>query len=112
MKAAAALEILDALAHPTRLAAFRALVVAGQEGLSVGVLRAALRVPPATLTAHLNVMRAAKLVQDRREGRHILVRAHFARMDDLITYLTENCCAGAAPCSVGSVCPPAKGTSR
>ena len=107
MKAPAALETLDALAHATRLAAFRALVVAGAEGLAVGELREALRVPPATLTAHLNVLRAAKLVLDRREGRSIVVRANFARMNDLVAYLTENCCAGATSCGPGVICLPA-----
>ena len=106
MKAPAALESLDALAHATRLAAFRALVVAGADGLAVGELREALRVPPATLTAHLNVLRAAKLVLDRRDGRSIVVRANLARMNDLIAYLTENCCAGGAPCAPGVSCPP------
>jgi DNA-binding transcriptional ArsR family regulator len=106
MKAPAALESLDALAHATRLAAFRALVVAGADGLAVGELREALRVPPATLTAHLNVLRAAKLVLDRRDGRSIVVRANLARMNDLIAYLTENCCAGGASCAPGVSCPP------
>ena len=106
MKAPAALESLDALAHATRLAAFRALVVAGADGLAVGELREALRVPPATLTAHLNVLRAAKLVLDRRDGRSIVVRANLARMNDLIAYLTENCCAGGASCAPGASCPP------
>jgi len=110
MKAPAALDALDALAHATRLAAFRTLVVAGTEGLVVGELRDRLRVPPATLTAHLNVLRAAKLVLDRRDGRNIVVRANLARMNDLVAYLTENCCAGTASCGPGVVCPPAHGT--
>jgi DNA-binding transcriptional ArsR family regulator len=107
MKPSAALETLDALAHATRLAAFRALVVAGADGLAVGDLRDRVRVPPATLTAHLNVLRAAKLVLDRRVGRHIVVRANFRRMNDLVAYLSENCCAGGASCGPGVICPPA-----
>lgn len=106
MKAPAALQTLDALGHATRLAAFRALVVAGVEGLAVGALRERLRVPPATLSAHLNVLRAAKLVLDRREGRNILVRANVGRMDELVAYLTENCCNGAASCGPTLICPP------
>jgi DNA-binding transcriptional ArsR family regulator len=106
MKGPAALETLDALAHATRLAAFRALVVAGTDGLAVGELREALRIPPATLTAHLNVLRAAKLVLDRRDGRSIVVRANVARMNELIGYLTENCCGGAISCAPGLICPP------
>ena len=101
MDTAQTLAALRALAHESRLAAFRALVEAGPEGLAVGALRDRLALPPATLTAHLNVLRAAGLVSDLREGRSIRVRADFARMDALIAYLTENCCQGAActPCA-------------
>ena len=90
------LAALRALAHESRLAAFRHLVQAGPDGLAVGERRARLELPPATLTAHLNVLRGAGLVADTREGRVIRVRADYARMDALIAYLTENCCQGAA----------------
>ena len=89
---------LNALSHETRLAAFRALIQAGEVGLPVGELRQALEVPGATLTAHLNVLRQAGLVNDAREGRVIRLRADYARMDALLAYLTENCCAGATAC--------------
>lgn len=92
----ATLDALKALGQEHRLHAFRALVQAGPEGLSVGDLREILDVPPATLSAHLNVLRAAGLVTDQREGRVIRVRAAYDRMDALIGYLTENCCRGAA----------------
>ena len=104
----AAVTALSALAQPTRLAAFRALVEAGQAGLAVGELRERLDVPPATLTAHLNVLRASALVSDLREGRVIRVRADYARMDALLAYLTENCCSGAsceASCAPSSATP-------
>jgi DNA-binding transcriptional ArsR family regulator len=107
MDTATTLAALRALAHEHRLAAFRALVEAGADGLAVGALRDRLDLPPATLTAHLNVLRAAGLVSDLREGRSIRVRADYARMDALIAYLTENCCQGAAcapACGPGSAC--------
>ena len=85
---------LRALAHESRLAAFRALVEAGPDGMPVGTLRDVLQLAPATLTAHLNVLRAAGLVVDRREGRVIRVRSDYARMYALIDYLTDNCCGG------------------
>jgi DNA-binding transcriptional ArsR family regulator len=108
-----ALAALDALSHETRLKAFRALVQAGQAGMPVGALRDRLDVPPATLTAHLNVLRAADLVQDEREGRVIRVRAHYAQMDALMGYLTENCCAGDASCAPAASCKPRhKGARR
>jgi ArsR family transcriptional regulator, arsenate/arsenite/antimonite-responsive transcriptional repressor len=82
------------------------LVQAGPAGLSVGELRERLALPPATLTAHLNVLRAAALVEDQREGRVIRVRANYQRMNDLLAYLTENCCAGAVVCGPASSCHP------
>ena len=97
---------LRALGHASRLAAYRALVQAGPDGLAVGALRNRLELPPATLSAHLNVLRAAGLVIDAREGRVIRLRADYARMHALIGYLTENCCAG-EPCSPDAVCMPA-----
>jgi ArsR family transcriptional regulator, arsenate/arsenite/antimonite-responsive transcriptional repressor len=95
MNNAQTLDALRALAHESRLAAFRALVEAGPDGLAVGALRERLGLPPATLSAHLNVLRAAGLVTDLREGRSIRVRADYACMDGLIAFLTENCCQGA-----------------
>ena len=58
-----------------------------------------LDLPPATLSAHLNVLRAAALVHDEREGRVIRVRANYLQMNGLIAYLTENCCNGVAACA-------------
>lgn len=105
MRTVAALQSLTALAHATRLAAFRQLVQAGPDGSTVGDLRERLDLPPATLSAHLNVLRAAKLVLDQREGRVIRVRANYARMNALIAYMTENCCTGAVDC-MPVVCKP------
>lgn len=96
MNTSAVLDALRALGQEHRLDAFRRLVRAGPDGLTVGELRERLGIPPATLSAHLNTLRAAGLVRDRREGRVIRVSADYARMDALIGYLTENCCAAAA----------------
>ena len=112
MDTQAALSALNALSHATRLAAFRALVQAGPDGLAVGELREVLDLPPATLTAHLNILRAAGLAEDEREGRVIRVRADYARMDALLGYLTENCCAGTANCGPASPCAPTKKEPR
>lgn len=106
MDTGTALDALGALSHESRLAAFRQLVQAGHGGLSVGELRERLALPPATLTAHLNVLRNAGLVLDQREGRVIRLRADYARMDALLAYLTENCCAGTASCGPASACVP------
>ena len=66
METSNALSALSALSHESRLAAYRQLVQAGPDGLSVGELRERLELPPATLTAHLNMLRFAGLVRDQR----------------------------------------------
>ena len=110
METKTAVSALSALSHESRLAAFRQLVQAGPDGLSVGELRERLDLPPATLTAHLNVLRAAALVHDQREGRVIRVRANYLQMNALLAYLTENCCEGAASCDPVGGCAPRKAT--
>jgi DNA-binding transcriptional ArsR family regulator len=106
-----ALDALRALSQEYRLMAFRQLIQAGPAGLSVGELRERIGIPPATLSAHLNVLRAAGLVNDVREGRVIRVRADFTRMNDLLAYLTENCCAGAACSPTTECCPESTGVT-
>ncbi len=103
-----ALTALAALSHDSRLRAFRRLVEAGSNGMPVGELRDYLELPAATLTAHLNVLRAAGLATNERQGRVIRVRANYERMNALIAYLTENCCAGADTCSPVPSCKPRK----
>lgn len=106
-----AIAALAALAHDSRLRAFRMLVQAGPGGLPVGDIRDQLDIPGATLSAHLNVLRHAGLVEDEREGRVIRCRANFAQMNALMAYLLENCCSGAGcgPATLvasGSTCTP------
>jgi ArsR family transcriptional regulator, arsenate/arsenite/antimonite-responsive transcriptional repressor len=96
MKTESALEALRSLAQESRLAAYRLLVQAGPDGLSVGELRDQLDIPSATLTAHLNQLRSAGLVMNQREGRVIRIRADYEQMNALIEFLTENCCGGDA----------------
>jgi DNA-binding transcriptional ArsR family regulator len=107
MKHQQAADTLATLSHETRLAAFRHLVQAGPDGLSVGALREHLGITATNLTAHLNLLRRAALVLDRREGRVIRVRANYLRMNALIAYLTEKCCAGQSECGPATVCKPA-----
>jgi len=105
MNTTKALAALTALSHESRLAAFRQLVQIGPDGMAVGALRERLGLPAATLTAHLNVLRAAGLVQDEREGRVIRIRASYDQINGLIDFLMQNCCSGVA---CGPACPPPK----
>ena len=106
MDTAQTVQALRALSHDVRLAAYRALIQAGPEGMAVGSLREILGLPAATLTAHLNQLRQAGLVSDQREGRVIRLRADYERMNALIGFLTENCCGGQA-CAPAACVQPA-----
>lgn len=90
---------LAALAQTHRLRVFRLLVVAGQQGMTPGALAESLELPAATLSFHLKELSHAGLVTQERVSRNVVYRASFDHMNDLLTYLTENCCQGAA-CSV------------
>ncbi len=93
---------LDALAQEVRLRVFRALVVAGPDGLTPGALAGSLNVAPNTLSFHLKELVHAGLISQEREGRNRVCRASFAAMNELLGYLTENCCQG-RPCLSPSV---------
>ncbi|MCR4376585.1 MAG: metalloregulator ArsR/SmtB family transcription factor [Rhodospirillales bacterium] len=88
---------LSGLAHDTRLDIFRLLVEAGPQGLAVGEIGEAVGVPPATLNHHLAQLKLAGLVRVERDGRKLIHRADYERMNGLLSYLTSNCCKG-SPC--------------
>ena len=87
---------LSALAHEARLRVFRALVVAGPEGLTPSALAEQLGIAPNALSFHLKELSHAELVSQERQGRNVLYRAAFPAMNGLLAYLVENCCQGAA----------------
>lgn len=92
-----AVRALSALAQVQRLRAFRALVVAGPEGLTPGAMAEQLGVSPSALSFHLKELAHADLVSVEPQGRRLIYRAQFDRMNGLLAYLTEHCCAG-QPC--------------
>jgi DNA-binding transcriptional ArsR family regulator len=95
MEATQALGIFAALAHETRLDAFRLLVRTGSGGLPAGAIAETLGVPAATMSFHLKELKNAGAVGYRRESRSLIYFPDFAVMAALQAFLTENCCAGA-----------------
>jgi DNA-binding transcriptional ArsR family regulator len=85
---------LAALAQTARLQVFRALVVAGPLGLTPGALSGTLGVPASTLSFHLKELLNAGLVSQERDGRKLIYRAAFQQMNELLAYLSANCCQG------------------
>jgi len=105
MEEQAAVVSLAALAQPMRLRVFRALVGAGPEGLTPGAVSATLDVPASTLSFHLKELMHAGLVTQERDGRNLIYRPALARMNELLAYLSDHCCQGAA-------CVPARARRR
>lgn len=94
MEEAEVVSALAALAQSARLRVFRALVVAGPQGMTPGGLAEALAVPASTLSFHLKELMHAGLISQQRDGRSLIYRAAFDRMNALMGYLTANCCQG------------------
>jgi len=94
MEENAVVRSLAALAHPHRLQVFRALVVAGPQGMTPGVMAEGVGIAPTTLSFHLKELMNAGLVTQERQGRNLVYRAAYDQMNQLLCYLTSNCCAG------------------
>jgi DNA-binding transcriptional ArsR family regulator len=102
-----AIAALAALAQETRLDIFRLLVEAGPEGMAAGQIGERLGLPSATLSFHLSQLKHAHLVKFRRESRSLVYTAEYPVMNDLLAYLTANCCQGnLAACGLPA-CEPA-----
>src|SRR5579872_2453983 len=101
MNTSDAVNSLAALAQDTRLGIFRLLVRYAPEGLPAGAIARRLRLPGPTLSFHLNVLAAAELVQPQKNGRSISYSANLERVNELTSFLLENCCAGRGCSSSG-----------
>ncbi len=92
MKTETAAAHLEALGNPTRLAIFRLLVRAGEEGLPVGRIQQRLDLPGSTLSHHLKALCAAGLVRQTRERTTLICTADFKLMRGLVDFLVAECC--------------------
>ena len=100
-----AIAALGALAQETRLALFRLLVTSGPAGLAAGAIGEKLGVPPSSLSFHLQELVHAGLITQRRLSRNLIYSAEYGRMNELLLYLTENCCGRGEACA--PACNPA-----
>lgn len=101
MDTRSALDALGALSHDTRLAVFRALVVAGPDGLSAGEVADQLGVLQNTMSTHLAKLQRAAVIDSERRGRQVIYRPRFDSVRELVLFLMEDCCRG-----MPSVCKP------
>lgn len=96
-----AIGALTALAQETRLNIFRLLVEHGSKGLPAGAIGSRLGLPNATLSFHLKELSRAEMVHAEPQGRSIIYSADFQIMNELVAFLTENCCRAS-----GEACKP------
>ena len=91
MNTESALLALAALAHPTRLEAFRLLVRHEPDGLSTGTLVEASGLTQSTFSTHLAVLATAE-----KKGRQQIQRARIDTLRALMLFLAKDCCEGRA----------------
>jgi len=94
METKTAITALAALAQGSRLAVFRLLVQAGPAGLAASKIAEKLEIAPSSLSFHLKELTHANMVVPTPEGRSVIYAANFATMNELLNFLTEDCCGG------------------
>jgi protein-tyrosine-phosphatase/DNA-binding transcriptional ArsR family regulator len=82
------------LAQETRLKLVRLLASRGASGMAAGEVAVCLGVAPSTLSFHLGLLEQAGLIRSTRQGRHIIYAVRFVGLRELLSFLTETCCAG------------------
>jgi DNA-binding transcriptional ArsR family regulator len=107
-----AVAALAALAQEHRLEVYRLLVQAGPEGMAAGEVASAIGIAPNTLSFHLDRLRHAGLVSVARQGRSLIYAARYETMNNLLGYLTENCCGGRPELCAAGAGKPGRGPRK
>ena len=87
---------LEALGNPTRLRIYRALVKAGDGGMSVGTLQSKLDVAASTLSHHLKSMLIVGLIRQERQSTTLICKANYDVMHALVEFMVSECCTDSA----------------
>jgi DNA-binding transcriptional ArsR family regulator len=112
MKSTDVVSSLGALAHERRLAIYRLLIRRGPEGLPAGAIGEKVGLGPSSLTFHLQALQRAGLVRQARDGRQLIYSADFEAMNDLVSYLSSECCTAASTSSGVTGCAPSRAGTR
>lgn len=107
MELKSAILAFSALSQETRLQVFKLLIEYGRTGAPAGRLSERLGIPQNTMSFHLSHLSHAGLVTSQREGRSIIYAANCDTIEDLISYLRENCCILENPKEGANACCPA-----
>lgn len=101
MKLETAAQVLDKIGNPTRLRIVRLLVRAGDQGLAVGAIQKSLNIPGSTLTHHIAQLKYAGLILQEREQATLYCKLQYDQLNEVINYLTEECCSNEASIKAG-----------
>jgi ArsR family transcriptional regulator len=93
MQTKQAITILSALAQESRLAVYRLLIQYAPDGLAASAIADKLGVANATLSFHLKELSHAGLVTSTQTGRYVYYAPVIESMNDLIGFLTDQCCS-------------------
>ena len=99
MKGTRIVQCLGALSHEYRLAIYRLLIKHGPDGLPAGTIGSRVGLTPSSLTFHLQALQRTGLIKQARAGRQLFYRADFAAMNELVGYLTDECCIASPSCA-------------
>lgn len=83
----------SAMGSPARLLVLQLLVRAGEAGLTVGDIQTRTGIPASTLAHHLKSLGQASLIVQQKQGREIIVTAHYGQLRRLADYILNECCA-------------------
>ncbi len=83
---------LTTLGHAGRMAVYRLLVRRYPDFVAAGELATALGIRPNTMSVYLGALLRVGLIDQKRDGRHLLYRFQPEGADSLIGYLYEDCC--------------------
>ena len=98
MKLDSAAACLEALGSPHRLSIYRLLVQSGTKGMTVGDVKSQLDMPSSTLSHHISKLVNKGLISQERDSRNLICCCNYERMNELLTYLSDNCCLGDNDC--------------
>jgi ArsR family transcriptional regulator len=96
MKNTDAIKAFLALGQESRLNIFRLVVQRGDVGLTPSQMIETLGIANATLSFHLKELVGAQLLSVERQSRNLIYRPNAKLVQELSSFLLENCCGGKA----------------
>ena len=97
MRMTEAAQRFAAIGSEPRLTVLLTLVRAGPDGLAIGEIQDRVGQPASTLAHHLRFLATTGLVDQEKQGRTVINRAAFERLQELADYLLSECCRDAPP---------------